>query len=84
MKVIDLLNKIANNEIKPPLYFRINTLGHNFILKYLYFSFVIEDVKSSFNKSLFKNGEKFDLILSSLNKTIEILDKENNNVWFIY
>lgn len=75
MKLIELLNKIANNEIEPPLYFKINTLGHNFILKYLYFRFVIEDVKSSFNKSLFKNGENFDFILSSLNKTIEILDK---------
>lgn len=80
MKVIDLLNKIANNEIEPPLYFRINIIGHNFILKYLYYGFVIEDVKSSFNSSLFKKGEEFNLIISSLNKTIEIIEGEDDEI----
>lgn len=73
MKLIDLLNKIANNEIEPILYFRINTAGYNLILKYLYYDFIIEEVISSDNTSLFKKGDKFDLILYSLNKSIEIL-----------
>lgn len=78
MKLIDLLIKISNNEIEPPLYFRINTLGHNFIIKYLYFAFIIEDVKTSFNRSLFKKGENFNMILSSLNKTVEIIKSKDD------
>jgi len=73
VKLIDLLNKISNNEIEPPLYFRINTAGHNFVIEYLYFDFIIEDVKTSFSSTCFKKGESFDMILSSLNKTIEII-----------
>lgn len=84
MKLIDLLIKIEKNEIEPIIYFRINTSGYNFTIKYLYYDFIIEDVYSSFNRSLYKKGESFEsLILLSLNKTIEILDnkeKEEKNV----
>lgn len=75
MKVIDLLVKIANDEIKPVIYFRVNLLGHNLIIKYVYFSFIVEKVYSSFSKSAFKEGESIDnIILTSLNRQIEIID----------
>lgn len=75
MKLINLLDKIANDEIKPILFFRINTMGHNFIIKYLYFEFIIEEVDTSFSINLFKKGESFNkYVLSSLNKEVIILD----------
>lgn len=75
MKLINLLDKIAKNEIEPIIYFRINTFGYNFIIKYLYFEFIIEKVDTSFSKCLFKKGECFNkYILSSLNKEITILE----------
>lgn len=84
MKFIDLLNKISKNEIEPIIYFRVNLLGHNFIIKYLYFDFIIEKVDSSFNRSLFKKGDSINnILLSALNKKIEIItnfDKLNKEV----
>jgi len=53
MKLIDLLYKISKDEVEPPLYFRINTFGYNFVIKYLYFEFIIIEVKSSFTNCMF-------------------------------
>ena len=77
MKLINLLEKIENDEIKPIIYFRINTFGYNFIIKYLYFHFIIIDVEGSFKNNIVKNKDFFDeFILYSLNKNIEIIGDE--------
>lgn len=77
MKLINLLDKIANSEIKPIIYFRINSFGYNYIIKYLYYEFIIEEVDSSFSTNLFKKGESFNkYILSSLNKEITIIENK--------
>ena len=59
MKLIDLLYKISKDEVEPPLYFRINTFGYNFVIKYLYFEFIIVEVKSSFTDCMFKKRRLF-------------------------
>lgn len=75
MKLIDLLDLISKDEIKPITYFKINCGGRNFIIKYLYYAFIIEKVSTScIYDDLFKKGDYFDsLILANLNKNIEIL-----------
>lgn len=79
MKLIDLLNLLSKEEKKPILYFRISAGGRNFIIKYLYYAFIIEKIDTSYNEdNVYKEGDCLSatMILANLNKKIEII-KEN-------
>ena len=72
MKLIDLLNKISMEDIEPIYYFRINYCGYNLIIKYLYYTFEIIDVKTTYDITLLKKGDSFDpFILGAINYEIE-------------
>ena len=44
LRLIDILNGISCGYYDAPLYFRINMWGYNFVIKYLRYEFIIEDV----------------------------------------
>ena len=74
MKLIDVLNGINKGDIIPGFTFGINYGGYSFVIEYLINAFKIKEVKSSYNKCIFKIGDYFDnFILGALNYKIEYL-----------